>query len=491
MTDVVQGAPAAATAPEPAHKPRRFELTLFALPHAPLGALGLPPIVFLPPYYAAQLGIPLEVVSALFLAARALDIVIDPLLGEWQDRTRARIGRRKLWMILSSPILMFAVWLAFIGVGPGVNVFGLAATIFTLYAMFAVMIIAHLGWASELRADYHGRTNVLGGVQIAAMIGATLILLLPGIVRAAGWGDDADAVHVMGWTILITLPIAVLVAVLFVREPDIPVHEKISLKLAIGAIFSNKHLRGVLAPDLLLGVAQGVSGGLFIFYFQYTMGFESQSQILLFFYFIAGVLGVPLWMAVGKRTGKHRALQLACLYAAVVTLLVQVLPHHNPLTPPLAELHWRLGEWELSIELPPWEVVATGIGMMIAGLHQGSSNMLLRAMLADVIDADRLKTGQARAGLFNSLLLITSKIGLATGPVTYAVLALFGFQTALGAGNSSSAMAALNAMFIYAPATIFVLSAIALRIYRLDEAAQRAIRAELDAVQSAQRAQSQ
>ncbi|NWG53546.1 MAG: MFS transporter [Hydrogenophilaceae bacterium] len=465
MADVVQGAPAAAAAPEPAAKPRRFELTLFSLPHAPLGALGLPPIVFLPPYYAAQLGIPLEIVSALFLAARALDILIDPLLGEWQDRTRARIGRRKLWMIISTPILMFAIWLAFIGVGPGVNVYGLAATIFTLYAMFAAMVIAHLGWASELRADYHGRTNVLGGVQIAAMIGATLILLLPGIVRAAGWGDDADAVHVMGWTILITLPIAVLVSVLFVREPDIPVHEKISLKLAIGAIFTNKHLRGVLLPDLLFGVAQGVSGGLFLFYFQYALGFDTQAQILLFIYFVSGVLGVPIWMALGKRIGKHRSLQCACLYAAAITFCIPLIPHG--------------------------QFVPALILMAIAGLHQGASNMLLRAMLADVIDADRLKTGQARAGLFNSLLLITSKAGLATGPVTYAVLALYGFQTELRGNNSPEAMAALDAMFIVAPAVIFLIAAVSLRIYRLDEAAQRAIRAELEAVQSAQRAQSQ
>lgn len=477
MSEAIEPAPAAA-AIKPAK--RRLELALFAFPHAPLGALALPPIVFLPPYYAAQLGIPLEVVSALFLGARALDIIIDPILGSLQDRTRSSFGRRKIWMAVSTPILMFAVWLAFIGVGPGANVYMLGATIFTLYATFATMLIAHLGWASELRADYHGRTNALGAVQLAAMTGATLILTLPALVTGLRWGDNADAVHVMGWTVIIALPIAVLVALIFVREPDVQVHERIDWRVAMGAIFTNKHLRGVLLPDLLFGIAQGVSGGLFLFYFQYVMGYATQAHGLLLIYFISGIVGVPLWMLLGRRIGKHRALQAACVYAALVTLMLLILPHFDPSDPPVRFDFAFAGE-PISIVLLPGHMMLAMLGMLIAGLHQGSSALLLRAMLADVVDADTLKTGQKRAGLFNGLMLTTSKVGLATGPITYAVLAVFGFDTALGGNNSPEAMGALNWMFIGAPAIIFLLTAASLFLYRLDETSQKALRAEIDA----------
>lgn len=447
----IPAAPARGEAP----KKKRFELFLFAIPHAPLGALALPPIVFLPPYYASQLGIPLEVVSSLFLAARAFDIVLDPFIGSLQDSTRTRFGRRRLWMAIATPILMFAVWLAFIGVGPGANVVQLAIIIFTLYASFAVMVIAHLGWASELRADYHGRTNVLGGVQFAAMVGAMLILILPGVVRINNWGDDADAVHVMGWTVLIALPITVIVSLFFVHEPDVRVHEKLHWRLAFGAIFSNRHLRGILAPDLILGIAQGVSGGLFLFYFQLILDFETQSQALLAIYFVSGVVGVPIWIALGRMIGKHRSLQAACLYAVLVTLCIPL--------------------------IPPGQFVPAMIMMFIAGLHQGSSAMLLRAMLADVIDVDTLKTGQARAGLFNSIMIITSKVGLATGPITYAVLGAVNFNARPGAENSQMALDTLSWLFVGGPAILFALSALTLHFYKLDEKAQRALRAEIEA----------
>ncbi|MGE0829224.1 MAG: MFS transporter [Hyphomonadaceae bacterium] len=436
-------------------KKRRFELALFAVPHAPLGAFSLPPIVFLPPFYAAQLGVPLELVSALFLAARALDIVIDPLLGSVQDHTRARFGRRKLWLALTTPVLMLATWAAFIGVGAGTSVYVLGAALFAFYLSYASMLIAHLGWASELRADYHGRTNVLGAVQLSAMLGAMLILLLPGLVRLNDWGDDADAVHVMGWTLILTTPVTVLIALLFVREPQAPPEPRVAFREALQAILTNRHLRGVLVPDLLFGIAQGVAGGLFLFYFQYALGFERESQTLLFVYFISGVLGVPLWVALAKRIGKHRALQAACFYAVIATLLIVFIPRGN--------------------------LIPTLFMMLFAGLHQGSSNLLLRAMLADVVDADTLKTGAKRAGLFNGLLLTTSKIGIATGPITYAVLAAFDFDPSLGGGNSPEAMSALTWLFIGGPALIFALSGLSLYFYKLDEAGQKALRAEIEA----------
>ncbi|MCP6756899.1 MFS transporter, partial [Klebsiella pneumoniae] len=79
-------------------------------------------------------------------------------------------------------------------------------------------------------------------------------------------------------------------------------------------LVKNKSAQRVLLPDLLLGVAQGASGGLFLFYFQFVLGFERESQTLLAVYFIAGLAGVPVWWVAARRFGKHRALQGALIY---------------------------------------------------------------------------------------------------------------------------------------------------------------------------------
>jgi len=91
--------------------PRRFELFFFSLPQAPLLALSLALIVFLPPHFATHLDMPLEQVSALFLAARLLDLGLGPALGHVQDATRLRFGRRRVWLAAVAPLLMLLAWL--------------------------------------------------------------------------------------------------------------------------------------------------------------------------------------------------------------------------------------------------------------------------------------------------------------------------------------------------------------------------------------------
>jgi Na+/melibiose symporter-like transporter len=430
-------------------------LAAFALPGAPILALSLPTIVFLPPHYAAHLGLELAAVSAIFLGARTFDIITDPLIGGWQDRTVSRFGRRRLWLALGTPALMAFVWLSFIGLGEASPLWLVAAATLGLYWFFAVLNIAHLGWAGELRDDYHGRTNVLGAVQIAGAVGQVLILLLPGFVRQSGLGDDAAAVRIMGWTIIASLPITVGIALLCVRESPSPPQPRLRWNVAFAALRSNASLRGVLAPDFLAGIAQGVSGGLFLFYFQYVLGFEAESQTLLFIYFTGGLLGVPIWIALGRAIGKHRALQIAFLFGAATTPIVLFLP---------------LGAFMLAAPL-----------MAFAGLPQSAPTMLLRAMMADVVDEDQLKTGAQRSGLFFGVLLTTTKVGLAIGPLSYAVLGLFGFDTQMGARNSHTALEALKWLFVAVPVAIYLVSAWILRFYRLDEARQKALRAEIEA----------
>jgi hypothetical protein len=166
MTDQV-----AAGAGEPSKaKARGWRLAAFALPGAPLLALSVPPIVFLPPYYIGYLGLDEALVGFLFLAARAVDIFLNPTIGGLQDRTRVAIGRRRAWLIGATPLVMAAVWLAFIGLPANAGSLFAGLAIFSLYATFASAMIAHLSWAGELEPDYNARTKVLGAVQIASSL---------------------------------------------------------------------------------------------------------------------------------------------------------------------------------------------------------------------------------------------------------------------------------------------------------------------------------
>jgi Na+/melibiose symporter-like transporter len=266
-----------------------WRVAAFAAPAGPLLALTLPTIIFLPHHFSTHLGIPLGVVSLVFFAARGLDILLDPLFGGLQDRTETSWGRRRIWIVASCPILMALIALVFLGLRAGQGAYVAGSALMAMYIAFAAMMIAHLGWAGELIPTYRGRTRVLGAVQLASMIGQTSMLLLAAIVVQGMGGTDADAVASMGWTLLLLLPLTTFIAVKFAPEHRTPPQPHLGLKEALRTLIENPLVRRVLAPDLLLGIAQGVSGTLFLFYFQFVLGFANQSQTLLAIYFIAGL----------------------------------------------------------------------------------------------------------------------------------------------------------------------------------------------------------
>jgi Na+/melibiose symporter-like transporter len=284
------------------------------------------------------------------------------------------------------------------------------------------------------------------------------MLVIAAIIVQGQGGANADAVNAMGWSLIFALPLCVAAALVFVQEPEAPPQPHLSLAAQIKTVLANKTVRRVLAPDLLLGVVQGISGGLFLFYFEDVLRFETQSQTLLAIYFVAGLIGAPLWWIIGRKLGKHRALQIVFAYTAIATAALLFMPPGN------------------------FGVVAPF--MFLGGMAQGGGVLLTRALMADVVDEDEAVSGARRSGLYFGLLLTTSKIGLALGPASLALLSVFGFDPQAGAHNSASALGALTALNIGAPILLCVLGYLSLRNYPLDEARQAALTALISARQA-------
>src|SRR5262245_4740656 len=161
-----------------------WEILAFAAPAWPLLALGLPTIMFLPQYYIRDLGI--EAGAVIFVITRLLDVVIDPMIGGWHDRTVSNWGRRRFWLAISCPILILFVWWAFLGLTPTSGYVAALIAVMAMFSAFASMMIAHLGWAGELIPSYQGRTRVLGVVQIVSLAGQVGVLALAAFVQGRG-----------------------------------------------------------------------------------------------------------------------------------------------------------------------------------------------------------------------------------------------------------------------------------------------------------------
>jgi len=443
-------------------------LAAFSAACLPYAALGLPVYVTLPEFYASHVGVDLALVGVIFLVIRLADIFVDPALGMVIDRTHSRFGRYRLWMGMAAPVLMLAVGMLFM-VSPGAGGAYLAIWLIVMSLGFSVSLLSQVSWASTLTSDYDQRSRIYGWWQTANIVGVLVVLLIPALVQNMGIGDYASAVRWQGWFIIVALPLTLAITFAFTPEPKAGPSPDTAGRFAYLALFKLPVLQRLLTADLMLGIARGVVGALFFYFFEAVQGFaRAETSILLLVYFVAGLAGAPLWSAMAVRMGKHGALILACVYFAVTLLLAAFA---GPVLVPLAE----------AAGVGNAEVVVAGLMVALVGLAFASGDLLLRAMMADVADQVRLEQGEDRTGLLFSILTATSKLGYAVSVMTFAGLRLTGFDPVLGGANSETALIWLQAMFAGLPALCLVVGAVALWRYPLDQKRHAEIRAALEA----------
>jgi Na+/melibiose symporter-like transporter len=181
---------------------------------------------------------------------------------------------------------------------------------------------------------------------------------------------------------------------------------------------------------------------------------RSSAGLLLLCYFAGALAGAPLWTRLGRQLGKHRALVVAAIAYSIAQALVVIMPHGVL-----------------------WGVAA----MTAAGLPFSAGPILLRAMMADISDEERLASGVDRSALLFGLLHGAVKIGSAAGVFLAAMaLELAGFNAELGARNAPQALMALVIGFAAAPALLGVIAAFVISGHKLDSAVHDAIRRQLD-----------
>lgn len=435
---------------------RRSGWTLAALaaPCLPLAGLGLPLVVYLPEYYASDLGLSLGVVGSAFFAVRLLDMAFDPFMGGVMDRTRSRFGRFRLWFVLGTPLVMLASYMLFMA-EPGVTGVYLWFWLLVIYGGFSITTLSQVAWASVLSANYDQRSRIYAWWQGGNIVGLILVLALPALLAKLQAADHGAGIRAMGWFIVVLLPLAVALAVLKVPEPRVISSPE---RAGLGEYFklmSRPTVIRLLVVDLFVAIGPAITGALFFFYFEHVKGFDKgAASLLLLIYFVGGLLGAPIWTNLAFRIGKHRALAVSGLFYALVTAGVTF--------------------------MPPGAFLPAAVMMVLIGLPYSAGAFLLRAMMADVGDEERLERGVDRTGLLYALLSGTSKVSSAASVgITFPVLDLLGFNPQNP--NATTGLLGLQVMFLAAPIVLSLLASIIILRYPLTSERHGDIRARLAA----------
>lgn len=446
------------TGPAAQEQPKRIgkgRLIAFSASGMPLAAVEVPLSTYVPPLYASAFGFSLATVGVIFLAARLWDAFIDPAIGILSDRTRSRWGRRKPWIAIGGvifaagavPVFLPPVWF-----GP----LGLSVALFVLYLGYSMIATPYAAWGGELSSAYHERTRITTYMQALTSMGLLLALVLPSLLVRELEGQPRAQLAAMGAMVFVLLAIGLPLGLRSLPEGPVPTGKQEPIRLAetLRLVFSEGPLLRVLASNFSVRLAQGVRTALFVFFVSYYMGKPHWAPALFLLQYIFGIFACPLWLAIGRRIGKERAAVAGELTQVTINLLLLLL---TPSAVPLL------------------------LALTVAqGLAQGSGNLMLRAIVADVADYHRLKTGHDRIGLFFSVFSLSDKAGVAVAiGVVLPLAAWLGFDPSHA--NGPHVLEHLKWLFAAGPALGHIISAVLIFRFPIDEGSHGDIRRKLAA----------
>ncbi|GAC57633.1 putative major facilitator superfamily transporter [Gordonia hirsuta DSM 44140 = NBRC 16056] len=420
------------------------------------GAFGVLPGLVLAYYLTDSLGVGALLAAVIVVIPKAIDVVINPLIGARSDADVGATGGRTRLMWLGTLAILPLFVLTFsapTSVGPGLGAlwvlifFSLAAV---AYACFQVPYIA---LPAELTPDYHARTRLISE--------RIVVLALTILVVGAGAPAIRDALGGPPGYVAMAVAVAALMgtgmaAATFwagraaARRPDrTPAGGGHSARDGLRALRNNRHYRILLAVFVIQALATAVMLAGAQYLATYVLDDKTALTPLFAALVAPALLVMPVWVRIGRRLGKRRSLALAStvfLLASAVLGVAIVAP----------------GTWVFA------PVALCGIG------YAGMQTFPL-AMLPDVIDEQTRRAGRDQGGALSGLWTAAETFGMAVGPGLFLlVLAAAGFVSSTGdspAAQPHSALVGITAGFALLPAALIALSLLILARYDKDTSA--------------------
>ena len=377
------------------------------------------------------MGLSLTVIGYVIFFAAIFDAISDPLMGFFSDRTRTRWGRRKPWIVIGVPLYAAAIWML-LNPSQGVTVVYLATFYILLRATTTVFGLPYAAWGMELSANYHTRTLIQSAREKFVMIG---LMTASGIVlMSEEIFNDNSASFVLSnfsWVIVTLLPITALLVVM--KVPEVPEFNppKISIKESMGKMVRNKLFSRLLVIELLIAGGENFRNTLSLFFVQDYIG-AGRVGILYVIYFGVGLAAIPVWDWIAKRYGKHQSLAGAMVFVGTISIAVFMLEHG--------------------------QVTEFYVLFALKGFCFGAFAYLPRAMLADVVDLDTLRSGSARPASYFSIHGFMTKCAASFGGLSLPILGYFGYMTTKGSVNGPDELFWLGVLYAIVPTSLFVIA---------------------------------
>ncbi len=355
-------------------------------------------------------------------ALKILDVVTDPLVGEWSDRTRSKMGKRRPWILGGSialgivfPLSWMPTIVMFWDPAPTVLSIFLYFILFKFlyYIAHTVAVVPYYALGAELSSDYHERTRIVGWRH---MIGLpmTVVATLPFVFATNPelFDNEIEGVATVMCFVGLIVIVTGLCSSLGTRErTSVDPRKPLPLRQALGITVRNRPFMFLVGTVFFYGIGQyfAVSFGAYLITYIIYDGDKSGFATLLMWATVGGAfvsMGLNLLL---RRLGKTR--EKVTLLKATMFLSL--------LAPLAALVAFRPGE-------PHWYLL---FHMLALPIGNTAVELLPLSIVADICDIDEVHSGRRREGAFVGVYNSAFKTGIMFAPsMAMILLSLSGFD---------------------------------------------------------------
>lgn len=373
---------------------------------------------FMLKFYTDVMGIHAGVVGVLMMAARFVDAFTDVAMGQIVDRSKpTKDGKFKPWLrrmcgpVAISSFLVFQS--GFANMPYLFKVVWMIVTYILWGSIFYTSInIPYGSMASAISADAKDRASLstwrsIGSTLVGLVIGVGTPLFAYETVNGNTILSGNRMTIIAGVFSVMAVICYMLCFKLATERVEVPQNNtKFNFGDLMKSLVTNRSLIGIITAAILLLLVMLTMQGMNAYLFPNFYGnVAAQSVAALAGSLVMLVVCAPLATKLSAKYGKKELAIGSCLFGAVVYLICWVLKPENPYT--------------------------YVVFYMVANIGVGFFNMVIWAMITDVIDDAEVKNGVREDGTIYSVYSFARKIGqaLSSGMIG-ALLSVIGYSAA-------------------------------------------------------------
>ncbi|MCZ6781967.1 MAG: MFS transporter [Proteobacteria bacterium] len=451
------------TAPDLQRQPPPPELRLsqatiwaYCLPAIGFGGMGMLVGIYLMKFSTDVLLIAPAAMGVIYGVGRIWDAISDPIAGFLSDRSTARRGRRRSWMLAS--VIPIAVATVMLWTPPTVLegvllILWMGVALLLFETAMTIFFVPYGALGMELTSHYHERTRLFGYRHVIAAAGSGFGLGGVYLLRTAQDPRTmAFAVSLVGGAVMAAL---ILFAALKLPErSEYQGRGAVNITKAFTDVFRNEHGRLLLIVYGIETFGVASIGMLAPYIMQYVIKAPELTEAFILVYFIPQFALTPMWIRLSRRFGKK---QLWVFSMAVLTVGYSGLFFISE------------GSYVLIFSI-----------IFVLGLGGGCGAVVAPAIQADVIDYDEFLTGERKEGAYLAIFnLVRKGAGGITAIATGFVLQAVGFVP--NAEQSESTLTAMVALIGILPGACYLIGTLLFLRFRLNEKEHAEVMAVLKA----------